>query len=100
MDRIVMIILAVVYIAWNLLVFFLYGLDKQKARRGQWRISERMLMGSAILMGGLGALYGMKLFRHKTKHMKFRVGVPLAFLFNLGIAAGVIYFIVVKVIEL
>ena len=51
-------------------------IDKQKARRGAWRIPEATLMGVAILGGSIGAIAGMRLFRHKTKHPKFYIGLP------------------------
>lgn len=73
------------YLVWNILVFFLYGADKRKARRGNWRVSEKTLLLSAVLMGGAGALLGMRVFRHKTKHIKFQVGVPLALILNVGV---------------
>ena len=70
--RIVWLLLAVL----NLAAFALYGMDKLKAKRGAWRISEATLLLFALL-GPLGALLGMMLFRHKTRHAKFRVLVPL-----------------------
>ena len=51
--------------------------DKQKARRGVWRISERSLIGIALIGGSIGAIIGMYLFRHKTRHLKFSLGLPL-----------------------
>lgn len=51
--------------------------DKQKARKNRWRIPELTLMGVAAIGGSLGTLMGMRLFRHKTKHPKFYIGVPL-----------------------
>ena len=73
----------------NLLAFALYGIDKLKAKRGAWRISEATLL-LAALFGPLGALLGMELFRHKTRHAKFRVLVPLFLV--LHIALGVYIF--------
>ena len=70
-------ILLLILIALNLVVFVLYGLDKLKAKRGAWRIPEATLLLIAALGGSLGALLGMELFRHKTKHWKFKVLVPL-----------------------
>ena len=61
----------------NAAAFLLMLADKQKARRGAWRIPEATLMGSALLGGSLGAIAGMRLFRHKTRHPKFSVGLPL-----------------------
>ena len=51
--------------------------DKQKARRGAWRIPEVTLMGVALIGGCIGAIAGMYLFRHKTRHLKFTLGLPL-----------------------
>ena len=56
--------------------FLLMLIDKQKARRGARRIPEATLMSVAILGGSIGAIAGMRLFRHKTKHSKFYIGLP------------------------
>lgn len=71
----------------NLLALVLCGIDKWKARRDRWRIPEKTLFLSAILGGSVGLLVGMHLFRHKTKHESFTIGVPLIFTLQLGIAA-------------
>lgn len=55
----------------------MYGIDKWKAHRKQWRISEKMLLFLAIFGGSAGALAGMYTFHHKTLHKKFAIGVPL-----------------------
>ena len=60
----------------NVLTFLIYGIDKWKARRGKWRIPEDTLIWLAIVGGSIGALLGMYLFRHKTQHRKFTLGVP------------------------
>ena len=60
----------------NIAAFALFGADKRKARRGDWRISEKALFLSAVLGGSLGALIGMRLFHHKTKHWYFVIGIP------------------------
>ena len=60
----------------NLSAFVLMGLDKRRARRDQWRISEKTLFLPAVLGGSLGAIAGMRLFHHKTKHWYFRFGMP------------------------
>lgn len=71
------------YLFVNILTFILYGMDKRKARRHEWRISERTLLTFAFLGGGIGAYLGMVIFRHKTKHRSFRFLVPLAILIHL-----------------
>ena len=61
----------------NLIAFGMYGVDKQKAIRKQWRIPEAQLLAVAALGGSVGAILGMQFFHHKTRKWKFRVGVPL-----------------------
>ena len=60
----------------NAIAFLLMLIDKQKARKNKWRISEAALMFSAVLGGSIGALLGMYTFGHKTKHLKFTLGIP------------------------
>ena len=76
-----------VWLAINVLVFSLYGLDKRRAKRGKWRIPERTLLLGTWLMGGVGAWLGMKLFRHKTLHTAFRVSAPVAAVLSLTLMA-------------
>lgn len=61
----------------NAAAFLLMLADKQKAKRGAWRIPEKTLISAAAIGGSIGALCGMYLFRHKTKHLKFTLGIPL-----------------------
>ncbi|MBQ7181233.1 MAG: DUF1294 domain-containing protein [Bacteroidaceae bacterium] len=61
----------------NVLTFIVYGIDKAKARRNKWRISESTLLLLAALGGSIGAWLGMKAWHHKTLHKKFRYGIPL-----------------------
>lgn len=69
---------AVIYlILMNLIGFGLMGVDKQRARRRDWRIPEKVLFGAALLGGSVGAWAGMYLFHHKTRHWYFVVGMPL-----------------------
>ncbi len=70
----------------NLLAFALYGIDKLKAKKGAWRIPESTLLLVAFLGGSLGALLGMELFRHKTKHAKFKILVPLFLVLHIALA--------------
>lgn len=60
----------------NLIGFFAMGIDKFKAKRNYWRIPEGTLIMIAVLGGGIGDLIGMYTFRHKTKKMKFTIGIP------------------------
>lgn len=59
------------------MAFLVFGIDKKRAREHKWRISERTLLGLAVIGGSVGALAGMHLFRHKTRKMKFMIGVPV-----------------------
>ena len=86
MTRVLLAVLVIV----NLLSFALYGIDKLKAKRGAWRISEATLLLTAALGGSLGALLGMELFRHKTRHWLFKILVPVFLI--LHIALGVYIF--------
>ena len=61
----------------NAIAFILMLVDKQKAVKKKWRIPEATLMGVAAIGGSIGALAGMYAFRHKTKHTKFTVGIPV-----------------------
>lgn len=65
--------------------FILMLLDKQRARKKRWRIPERTLMTSALLGGSLGCLIGMYTVRHKTRHPKFTIGIPLILLLQTAI---------------
>ncbi len=63
--------------AMSLIAFAIFGLDKYKAKTNRWRTPERTLFLLAILGGGIGAFLGMRVFRHKTKHRQFVIGIPL-----------------------
>lgn len=67
----------------NLAAFLLMGIDKSRARRELWRIPEKVLFGSALLGGSVGAIAGMFFFRHKTQHLSFRLGLPVILLLQI-----------------
>lgn len=69
----------------NLIAFALMGIDKNRARKHAWRIPEKTLFGSALLGGSIGAILGMQLFRHKTKHLSFQIGMPAILVLQLVI---------------
>ena len=70
--------IAVIYlILINILGFLIMGLDKHKAKMAERRIPENTLFMFTILGGGIGTIAGMYVFHHKTKKMKFKVGMPL-----------------------
>ena len=66
--------------------FLLMLADKLKAKRGAWRIPEKTLLGVAAAGGSIGSLVGMYTFRHKTKHIKFTLGIPLILIAQLALA--------------
>ncbi|MBR2483129.1 MAG: DUF1294 domain-containing protein [Oscillospiraceae bacterium] len=73
-------------IAINIVAFLLYGIDKWKAKRDAYRISEKTLLTVAILGGSIGAFAGMHYFHHKTRHWYFRYGIPLIIVVQLALA--------------
>lgn len=76
-------VLSIYLIVINLVSFIAMGLDKFKARTRSWRIPERTLMALAIVGGSLGALAGIYFFRHKTRVLKFKWGVPIILVLQL-----------------
>lgn len=67
----------------NILGFLLMYIDKQKAIKNEWRISEATLISISIIGGSFGVYLGMNKFRHKTKHNKFKIGIPIIITFQL-----------------
>lgn len=86
-------LLTIYLILVNAVAFLLMLIDKQKAKKKKWRIPEATLIGSAVIGGSIGALAGMYTFRHKTKHTKFTVGIPVILILQL-ILAGVIVWLI------
>lgn len=70
----------------NALAFVLMCIDKQKAKKHAWRIPEAVLLSIAVLGGSIGIMAGMEIFRHKTKHRRFSIGVPIIIVVQLAIA--------------
>ena len=80
--------LIVIYLViTNVLGFALMGIDKRRARKNAFRIPEATLFSVAIVGGSIGSIIGMFLFRHKTKHWYFLVGMPLILLIQIGLVA-------------
>lgn len=69
-------ILIIYFILINLIGFIMMGLDKRRAIKRRWRIPERKLFGIALIFGSIGVLIGMYVFRHKTRHLSFAIGIP------------------------
>lgn len=70
-------VLVIYLLLINIVTFFVYGIDKRKAKRNRFRIKEATLLTFALVGGSIGALFGMYTFRHKTKKWYFKFGVPL-----------------------
>jgi uncharacterized membrane protein YsdA (DUF1294 family) len=70
----------------SLVALVLYGVDKRRAIKGKWRISESVLLSVGFFGGSVGALLGMYFFRHKTRHWYFALGLPLMLLAHCGLA--------------
>ena len=85
-----MIFYEVIVVVLNLFAFFLMYYDKRQAKNHQVRIPEKMMVGLAVIGGSAGIWFGMKVFRHKTKHILFSFGIPL--IISLQVAA-LLYFI-------
>lgn len=67
----------------NAAAFLLMLADKRKARKGVWRIPESTLLGVAFFGGSIGAIAGMYVFRHKIRHIRFSLGLPLILIIQL-----------------
>ena len=78
----------------NIAAFVMAGIDKKRAKEHKWRIRESTLIGAAIVGGSVGLLLGMLVFRHKTKHPKFTIGVPIILIIQIILA--VLYFFLNK----
>ena len=81
------------YLAVNTAAFLLYGWDKRKAIRHQYRISEKALLLMSFLGGGIGSLAGMHVFHHKTSKRKFRILVPLWTILHIALIASCFYLV-------
>ena len=72
-------------LAVNIATFLLYGVDKYKAKKGRWRISEATLLTMAAIGGSIGAWAGMRLWHHKTMHKKFKYGIPVIIMMQIAL---------------
>ena len=81
MEEIICYLLAI-----NIATFLLYGIDKYKAKKGKWRISEATLLTMAAIGGSIGAWAGIQLWHHKTIHKKFKYGIPLIIIMQVALA--------------
>ena len=79
--------LAYCLFAINAITFVVYGIDKYKAQKAKWRISEATLLLLAVLGGSIGAWMGMRVWHHKTMHRKFKYGIPALLLIQIALMA-------------
>ena len=85
---------AVIYFCLvNIAGFVMMGVDKSRARRKAWRISEKSLFTCALIGGSIGAIAGMYVFRHKTKHWYFKYGFPLILIAEAALVIWVMFFL-------
>lgn len=91
MNETYLIVISAYLLIMNALGLLLMLIDKKKAQRGSWRIKEATLMTVAALGGSLGSLLGMRLFRHKTKHPKFYIGIPLFLVIHVLLGAYLLW---------
>jgi uncharacterized membrane protein YsdA (DUF1294 family) len=75
--------ISIIIVIINIVTFIIYGIDKYKAKKGKWRIPENSLIGLAIIGGSIGAYIGMRVWHHKTMHLKFKYGIPLIIVIQL-----------------
>lgn len=75
----------------NIFAFCIMGIDKYKAKKHSFRISEKRLFISALIGGSIGAFTGMKTFHHKTKHPVFTIGIPSILFLQIALAVYIYY---------
>ncbi|MBV7506057.1 DUF1294 domain-containing protein [Bacillus sp. sid0103] len=80
----------VVYVIMNIAGLVIMWEDKKRARKHEYRISERTLWLVALFGGAVGTTAGMQLYRHKTKHLSFKIGFPILAVFELGLLLKVL----------
>lgn len=83
-------IVTIYLIVINIIGFLSMYIDKKRAIKKQWRISEKALIIIAIVGGSIGSYLGMQQFRHKTKHSKFKFGIPIIIILQLILSINII----------
>ena len=90
--KVLFLVFAIYLLAVNTWGFIQMYIDKRRAERNFWRISEFSLFIPAILGGAVGCLLGMHICHHKTRHIKFMVGMPFILLVHVGIVVFLLFF--------
>ena len=88
MKKYILLALMFYLVIINVLGFVLMHVDKKKSKKRQRRIPESVLLGIAVACGSIGIMAGMEFFRHKTKHKRFYIGVPVTLMIQVGLAAA------------
>lgn len=83
-------VLTIYLVTINVATFFVYGIDKWKAKHTKWRITEAALLLLAVFGGSIGAWLGMKVWHHKTLHKKFKYGIPLIIIVQVAIVLWIL----------
>jgi len=92
MSNIPLLHIILIYLAAiNIVTFFLYGIDKYKAKHSKWRVKEATLIWLSVFGGSIGAWLGMKAWHHKTLHRKFKYGVPFILLLQIIGVSAIVY---------
>lgn len=84
--------LSIYLVSINVITYVVYGIDKWKAKKAKWRIRESTLLWMAAVGGSIGALFAMKILRHKTLHPQFKYGVPLMLVAQIAMGVAIWYF--------
>ena len=83
-------VITIYLVTINVATFFVYGIDKWKAKHTKWRITEAALLLLAVFGGSIGAWLGMKVWHHKTLHKKFKYGIPLIIIVQVAIVLWIL----------
>lgn len=87
----VLLITVIYLVCVNITGFISMGVDKAKAKKKAWRIPEATLFIIALIGGSIGSIIGMRVFRHKTRHWYFVVGMPLILVIQIGVIVALFY---------
>lgn len=80
-----------ILLTFNLLTFIIYGIDKFKAKKAKWRIPESTLLLLAVFGGSIGAWLGLQVWRHKTQHKKFYIGIPVIMAVQMALSTYLLF---------
>ena len=94
--RYVILIILIYLILINIITCIVFGVDKRKAKKEKWRVPEATLLLLSVIGGSIGALIGMRLFHHKTRKAKFRIGVPVILILQIILVVFIVYLIMIK----